>query len=562
MQNNGKAIYQSLLAQTDEEAREDYQYDPRVAMFDSRNAGDTPAEPVVQMSVGGTEYTRDEITTEPPSDDREHAVQDFPTMIEKNYTVIIDSAHRDWTVQPDAYSNIFNFGYENNININGPQTPYYYNNPFVPLAAYETTLTKLNSPVGTGALNAIQTAPNRNPQTFPPGVQAPAYLNRYSATVNPVYGWKLVYRNGIPLHSPQPFSYTDPTVRVFFYPVYDESATRGAQIGIDIQSNRYAVHQYNYCSTKQFSNVTSIRLIRATLPFRALSPYAPNTFSGTNYYPDGFHNKPYLLLNIENMDGLQYGGAQEIQKSFTSLVQGQRGVYNLQTPISAQWNDYYCWDEKVEFRFDPPLGMLSNAALQLMSSLGQPFSQIDNMNVVALQLQTGLSFGKVQFFVSKNAMDSNAYSDNNVFFNKDLEVGDEIAFYLPALTTLAADASATQYTSEFFNALSNGMLVTDILRNDFSTSQIFPTTAYGTSFMAVPKSSNVYTTWSGLTVTTSSLCLQEYASAPKPFMQSRSFSYDLWLPMMNVNAQACFAMGVTVLEPDISKIKGENIPAK
>jgi hypothetical protein len=32
--------------------------------------------------------------------------------------------------------------------------------------------------------------------------------------------------------------------------------------------------------------------------------------------------------------------------------------------------------------------------------------------------------------------------------------------------------------------------------------------------------------------------------------------------MMNVNAQACFAMGVTVLEPDISKIKGENIPAK
>jgi hypothetical protein len=133
-------------------------------------------------------------------------------------------------------------------------------------------------------------------------------------------------------------------------------------------------------------------------------------------------------------------------------------------------------------------------------------------------------------------------------------VGDEISMYFPALTSLISDPSGTVYTSAFFNALSNGMIVTDILRNDFSTQQIFPTMAYGTSFMAVPKASNVYTTWSGLSVASPSLCLQEYSG------QTRSFSYDIWLPIMNVNTQAAFALDITVQEPDTSKFKREIIP--
>jgi len=546
MQNNGKAIYQSLLAKTDEDAREDYEYDPRVAMFDARNAGELAPEATRTVDLGAG-YTAD---IEPGSDEREHAVQDIPETVEKHYTVIIDTAHRDWTVQPDAYSNIFNFGYENSIDINGPQTPYYFNNPFIPLAAYETTLAKLNSPVGTGALNAIQTTPNRTSQPFPRDVQVPAYFNRFSSTVNPMYGWKIVLSNGTPLHFPQPFSYTDPDVRVFFYPPYDPLQTYGAQIGIDVQSNRYGVHQYNYCSTRHFSNVSSIRLIRATLPFRALSPYG----SSSNLYPAGFHNKPYILMNIENLNGLQFGGAQEIQKSFTSLTQTYRSSYAMDTALPAQWTDYYCWDETVKFNFDPPLTMMSNAALQLVSSLGQPFSQIDGMSVVALEMQTGADFGKVKFFISQNTAYTGPYGDNNVFFEKDLQVGDEISMYFPALTSLISDPSGTVYTSAFFNALSNGMIVTDILRNDFSTQQIFPTMAYGTSFMAVPKASNVYTTWSGLSVASPSLCLQEYSG------QTRSFSYDIWLPIMNVNTQAAFALDITVQEPDTSKFKREIIP--
>jgi len=559
MQNNGKAIYQSLLAETDEEAREDYAYDPRVAMFDTRNTTDLPPE-VIQPEVGST-YSDEHVTDQPASDEREHAVQDIPPTVEKLYTVIIDTAHRDWTVQPDAYSNIFNFGYENSININGPQTPYYFNNPVVPLAAYETTLAKLNSPMGSGALNAIQTTTNRSPQSFPPGVPAPSYLNRFSDMVNPVYGWKIVYSNGQRLHSPQPFSYTDPNVRVFFYPPYDEKQTRGAQIGIDVQTQRYAVQDYNYTSTKQFSNVSSIRLIRATLPFRALSPYSSTAFSTRNYYPAGFHNKPYLLMNIENLNGLQYGGAQEIQKSFTTLAQTFRSSYAMDTQLLAQWADYYCWDDTISYNFSPPLTMLSNAALQLMSSVGEPFSHIDNINVVALQLQSGSNFGKVKFFVSQDTTLKTSYGDNNAFYVKDLDVGDEIALYLPSLTSLVSDPSTSQYGTAFFNALSNGMLVTDVLSNDFSTQQIFPTMAYGTSFMAVPKASNAYVTWSGLINTTSSLCLQQYATAPQPFLQSRSFSYDRWIPIMNVNTQAAFALEIRVNEPDIRKIK-ENIPTK
>jgi len=558
MQNNGKVIYQSLLAETDEEARQDYHYDPRVAMFDTRNATDATPEALVHKSTG-TAYNQ-HTADQPSNDEREHAVQDLPPTIEKTYTIIIDTAHRDWTIQPDSYSNIFNFGYENSIDINGPQTPYYFNNPFIPLAAYETTIAKLNSPFGAGALNAIQTAPNRKPQLFPPGVTPPTYLNRAGTTVAPVYGWKLVYLNGVLLHSPQAFSYTDPNVRVYFYPIYDEKETRGAQIGIDIQPQRYAVQYYTYGSAKQFSNVTSVRLIRATLPFRPLSPYAPDTFSTRNYYPGGFHNKPYLLLNIENMRGLQYGGAQEIQKSFTTLVQAHRTIYDLRTPQAAQWNDYYCWDERVEFKFDPPLSMLSNAALQLVSSIGEPFSHIDNINIVGMQFQTGSNLGKVKFFISQNPMEYVSYSDNNSFFARDLNVGDEISMYLPSLTSLVSDASSTPATSAFFNALSNGMLVTDIISNDFSTTSIFPTTAYGTSFMAVPLASNVYSTWSSLATTTSCLCLQQYTTAPYPFLQNRSFSFDHWIPIINLNVQAAFALEVSVLEPDISKMKVEIIP--
>jgi len=561
MQNNGRAIYQSLLAQTDEEARDDYEYDPRVAMFDTRNANETPAEPISNDSAGA-DYSDALITEETPSDDREHAVQNVPDTVDKMYTVIIDTAHRDWTVQPNAYSNVFDFGFENNIDINGPQTPYYFNNTFIPLAAYETTIAKLNSPIGTGALNAIQTTPNISPQPFPPGVEAPAYLNRFTQSVNPVYGWKIVYQNGVLLHSPQAFSYADPTVRVFFYPAYDPRQTAGAQIGIDIQPNRYAVHAYNYCSSKQFSNVSSIRLIRATLPVRALSPYAPTAFAGTNYYPGGFHNKPYILMNIDNLNGLQFGGAQAVQNSFTTLVQSQRSFYNMNSTMPAQFIDFYCWDDKRTFHFDPPMGMLSNADMQLVSSLGDTFTQNDTMSIVGIQLQTGLSFGKVQFFITQNPAYTGSYGDNNVFFGKDLQVGDEIEFYKPALTHFVSDPSGTAYTSAFFNALSNGMLVTDVLSNDFSTQAIFPTMGYGTSFMAVPKASNVFMTWSGLSVTTSSLCLQQYAAAPYSFLQSRTFANDQWLPIMNVNSQASFALEIIVKEPDISKMKGENIPAK
>ena len=43
MGDNGRAIYQSLLAQTDTEARNDYEYDPRVQMYMNRRAGESDA---------------------------------------------------------------------------------------------------------------------------------------------------------------------------------------------------------------------------------------------------------------------------------------------------------------------------------------------------------------------------------------------------------------------------------------------------------------------------------------------------------------------------------------
>lgn len=550
MQTNGRAIYQSLLAETDEEARDEYVYDPRVAMFDARNTTETPAVPV---DAPATEYVADDAG---PTDDREHAVQEIPEMVERSYTVVIDTADRDWTIQPNAYSNVFGFGYENNIDINGPQTPYYFNNTFIPLAAYESPVPVPNSPL------PVQTVANIFPQPFPPGVPVPSYfsLTSQSQTVQPVFGWRIVFKNGLPLHFPQPFSYSDPTVQVFFYPPYTSTLTRGAQIGIDVQPRRIGTSYYNYTSTKRFDKVTSIRLVRATLPMRSLSIYAPGTFDPPIQYPDGFHTKPYILLNVSNLNGNNYGAGQSIQKSFTALVQGQRSAYAMSEPLPAQFTDYYPWDDvNGVFRFNPPLEKMSNADMELLTPYGDAIAQNDTMNVIALQFQTGANFGKVKFFVSQNTGNVALYGDNNVFYRRDLNVGDELTFYVPGIVGCASDPSGTQQTAAFFNALSNGMLVTDICDADFTTQEIFPTAGYMTSFMAVPKASNVYTTWSALSLTTSSVCLQQYSSAPYPFMSNRTFSEDRWIPIMNLHTQAAFAFEITVQEPDISKIKNENI---
>lgn len=567
MGDNGRAIYQSLLAQTDTEARDDYEYDPRVQMYMNRRDGEGDANPrqPTYNPAGEIDEHQERLAVLARDFNQDLVVQDLPETVPKSHTILINTGYRDWTIQPDAYSNTFSFGDEKNVDLNGPQVPYYFNNAVVPLIAYETPTSAVI--VGAGARNSYITPANVARQTFDftNGAKIPDYFRTYSQTFQPTYGWKIVTSNGAPLHTPAVFSYTDPNVQVSYYPTYDARNSRGAQIGIDIQPKLYSTNQYNYSTSKRFSNVSSIRLIRAMLPVRANQPWNPNIFTDSVgnalplVYQDSFHIKSYCFMNIGNIQGGQYGGAQAVQRSFATLAQSGRTLYDPFTLNTGQCVDLYPWNDEA-YTFDPPLHELSNANLQLVDEVGGPYSQIDNLNIVAMNVLGGANLGKIKFFVSTNTASMTTLTDANVFYGKDLRVGDEIVFYRPAVSQIESDPAGALPLPTFFQTFSNNYIVTDVLNNDFSTTAVLPTSGYATSFNAVPKiqtsnMSNLYVTLSTLVASpNSSIYLRSYNG------HAKTFSQEYVMPILNKSLQATFALEIITQEPDASKIT-KMIPA-
>lgn len=559
--------YQKLLAGADEEAREDYDFDPRVA-FQATSKSTEEVVPHHSLhgasSVDAVQSSITELTHPDLQETLTLPVQQPPEMTERKRIVIIDSSQRDWTVQPDAYSNIFSFGSQLPQQSDGPQVPYYFNNPTIPLSAWETPLSVLVSTVGAGVTNEIQTVPNKYPQPFPAGVKIPSYVNTINqGLVYPSYGWKLVYHNGILVHSPTSVNYADPNTKVYFYPTFNAANPAGAQVGIDIQPKRYGLNTYSYATQLALSNVSTIKLIRAILPVRGTQPYIPTTFTTPNIeYPLSLHSQPYILMTIQNLKGNYLGGSQLVQNSFTVLTQNTRNFYEGSALYPAQFTDYYPWEGEA-YEFDPPLAKLSNANIQLFNPAGNVFSQLDNLSIVDFVLDT-VNIGKVKFFVTQT-LSNTTFGDCNAFLSTEIRTGDEITFYTPALTQIASDASSKPALTAFMNLMSNNFLVTDVCGTDFTPRYTFPFSSVGTSFTAVPKlltgyagMSNAVSTICGLIHTLSHVCLQQYGGvlpSGLQFASSRTFSQDYVIPMMNLNAQATFVLEMTTMEPDTTNIQ-------
>lgn len=556
--------YKSLLVNADYEARNEYDFDPRVA-FLATSETQRPIEPInytAPTTLSAERVTIQELNDAPDTlDTLTLPVQQPPTMVPRARMIVIDTAQRDWTLQPDAYSNVFSFGTQTPLSNDGPQVAFYFNNPTVPLSAYETPLTALKVPAG----KQIQTVANLTPLVFPPGARIPSYFSTTDqGLVTPKYGWSIVLSNNTLLHSPQPFSYSDPNVKIFYYPVYNTALTAGAQIGIDIQPARYGVNNYLFSTQLALSNVTEIKLLRAILPVRGTQPYKPSAFTGSIAYPDAFHMQPYVLMTIQNIKGNYYGGSQIVQNSFSILTQNTRNIYDGGNAFPGQFSDYYPWGDEV-YSFDPPLARMSNANIQVYNNTGIPFSQVDSLNIVGMRFDTS-NIGSVQFFVTQNPNTvSGGLTDSNAFLNTDLRVGDEIKFYSPTLTQIGFDASCSQPLAALSQLMSNNFLVTGINSNDFSPSFVFPSSDIGTSFTAVPKLTSGYAGLSNaartirtLLTTLSQVSLLQYSGVTQSgltFMNRRTFSQDYPLPMLNMNTQATFVMQVTTLEPDPTNIK-------
>ena len=557
--------YQRILAGADAEAREDYDFDPRVALQETSESGPNVEphqnrHPQYVDTKSGGQATIEELSHPDLNSTLTAPVQSAPSMIPRKRNVIIDSAQRDWTIQPDAYANVFSFGTQVPVQIIGPQTPFYFNNPTIPISAWETPV---NPPsVVSGALAGFQTVPNNIPQTFPAGIPLPAYVNTTNqGLVRPSYGWKLVLSNNRLVHSPTPVNYRDPQTKVFFYPVFNAADPAGAQVGIDIQQKQYGTNSYSYATQLALSNVSEIKLSRAILPVRGTQPYTPTTFSHIVDYPSAFHTQPYILMTIENLKGNYLGGSQIVQQTFTVLTQNTRNLYSGNGIYPGQFSDYYAWSNE-SYNFDPPLAKLSNANIQLYNPAGDVFSQLDNLSIVDFVLDTK-STGKVKFFVTQTACNT-TFGNCNAFLSSDIRVGDEITFYSPAVTQIAADSKCTPQLSAFLNLLSNNFMVTDVCGSDFTVPNSFPLiTSIGTSFTAVPKvsgfagMSNSVTTICALVRTLSQVCLQQYTGVPSnlSFAGKRTLTQDYVIPIMNLNVQATFVLEVTTMEPDSKNIQ-------
>jgi hypothetical protein len=281
-------------------------------------------------------------------------------------------------------------------------------------------------------------------------------------------------------------------------------------------------------------------------------------------YPDSFHGKSYAFMNIENLNGGQYGGAQAVQRAFATLTQRTRNIYDPSTTFPTQYIDFYPWASEA-YTFDPPMRELSNANLQLVDEYGIPYSQTDTLNITALQILTGTSLGMVKFFIATTTTSLSQYGDNNVFYVKDLRVGDEIVFYRPAISQIASDSNATQYLTALLQTFSNNYIVTDIYNLDFGSSAVLPISSVGTSFVAVPKipngtMSNVYTTFSELSRNQCNICFRSCSEQNGTIPVERTFSQDYVMPILNKNLQATFALEIITREPDASKIT-KMIPA-
>ena len=124
--------YQSLLVNADAEARNEYDFDPRVAFLNTAT-NTAPVEPVnyvapTTISGAAAQSTIEELTESPDTlETLTLPVQQPPPMVPRSRMVVIDTGQRDWTVQPDAYSNVFSFGTQIPMSNDGPQVAFYFN---------------------------------------------------------------------------------------------------------------------------------------------------------------------------------------------------------------------------------------------------------------------------------------------------------------------------------------------------------------------------------------------------------------------------------------------------
>ena len=410
--------YATLMRREQENARQNYNYDPRVTMANTRGFSNVDAAnaqgPPNLGRVDPSDYT--DIPQGSRSDPS--IVQESPqTRAFKRY-VIIDASQRDFVKQPNPYSNVtFSFGSQA-LSASNPAV--YENNNFVPTFALEQTL--LPAPI--------------------PGVPN-------------VSGWTLATGS----------SNTK-------YPPYNSSLPRGNFIATD---TGYLIQPSGSGFGSVFTpcNVQSIRLVRAVLPQRQFLniPIDPSTNSVDGQTSISIQNSlvgkpystfttyPYLMLYLNEYFGQYVGGNEPVRRSFSVMTQKQRQQTNFQTDVGVQQFDYEPWGSEA-LHLQSPITNLQKLAITVTDPVGNIFAQTDNLAVTLIQ-------------ATSNSMYLKCFTPNfNYFSSNDLRVGDRILFYSNTITemlkspVLQAIAATNPQKRAFLLALSAATFSLNVLRRE------------------------------------------------------------------------------------------------
>ena len=375
--------YHKIMMQEQSKARQQYNYDPQIMMNNTRNFSSNvetfnSTVPTNVATVDPTDYT--DIPVGSRADPS--SVQETPkTMSFKRY-VIMDSSQRDWTKQPNPYTNlVFSFGSQA---VSPSNPPVYENNNFIPTFAVEQS--NLPTPI--------------------PGLPNAA-------------GWSLA---AVPSN--------------IQYPAYNSSLPKGNFIGYD---TGYTIQPSGSGFGSVFTpcNVQAIRLVRAVLPQRQflnipIDPGTNPTDASTSLIIQSnivgkpyatFSTYPYLMLYLNEYFGQYVGGNEPMRRSFSVMTQKQRQQIDFTNTTGAQQFDYEPWGQEA-LQLQSPITNLQRLAITVTDPNGNNFVQNDGLSVSLIQ-------------ATEDGMFLKCFTGSfNYFSSNEVRVGDRVTFYSNTISTI------------------------------------------------------------------------------------------------------------------------------
>lgn len=492
-------------------ARQQYSYDPRVAMANSRYFSSnveafTGSKPSSLPEVDPADYTN--VPEGSRSDPQ--SVQASPlTKAFKRY-VVIDASQRDWVKQPNPYTNLlYTFGSQS---LSPSNPPVYTNNPFIPTFAMEQS-------------------------NFPQPV--PGIPN--------TLGWTLA---GTPSNT--------------VYPAYNSSLTKGNFIGFD---NGYVIQPSGPGFGSIFTpcNVQSIRLVRAVLPQRqflnipidpgtnpvdaSTSQFIESSLVGKPY--STFTTYPYLLLYLNEYFGQYVGGNEPMRRSFSVMTQKQRQQTNFQTDVGVQQYDYEPWGGEA-LQLQSPITNLQRLSVSVTDPIGTNFGQTDTLSISLIQASSNQVYlkcftGSFQYFTSN-----------------DIRVGDRVVFYSNTIVNILKSpifAVLDPQKKDFILALSASTFpVLQLLDYVPDSNGIYgPRTASTARTTPYVSSYNGFIIPNFVTVQSDGSVLPTYPNSIDPGTSNvlePQVIIGSNVPFLNVSLQPVYTLELETLQPDTGSIGG------